>query len=238
MEKQSFKYLDLITASLVAVLLISNISATKIIHIFGLTFDGGTFLFPMSYIFGDILTEVYGYKNSRRVIWTGFAWMLIAAATFQVAIMMPPAPDYTLQDAFAAILGQTPRILIASLCGYFAGEFSNSVVLAKMKILTDGKYLWMRTIGSTIVGEAVDTFVFVMIAFAGLEWASFDVLWSMFIFGYVFKVVVEALMTPVTYAIVDKLKQAERADIYDYNTDFNPFLVTDNYGGAINEQQA
>jgi uncharacterized integral membrane protein (TIGR00697 family) len=163
-----FRYLDLITASFVAVLLISNIASTKIVDLGRFTFDGGTLLFPLAYIFGDILTEVYGYSRSRRVIWTGFAWIAIAAGVFALVDALPAAPDYELQESFSAILGQTPRIVAGSLAAFLAGEFVNSVILARLKVRTNGRFLWSRTISSTVVGQAVDTVVFVLIAFGGL----------------------------------------------------------------------
>lgn len=222
-DLSQFKYLGFITASLVAVLIISNISATKIVQFGSLVFDGGTFLFPLAYIFGDILTEVYGYRASRRVIWTGFFWVLVAALTFQVVVLAPPAPDYPLQESFAAILGQTPRILLASLLGYFAGEFSNSYVLARLKVATQGRWLWSRTISSTLVGQAADTGVFVLVAFAGVY--NGDILWAMFFSNYVFKVAVEVLFTPVTYVVVNRLKRAEGVEVFDSETNFNPFAL-------------
>lgn len=223
--RRLYKHLDFVTASLVAVLIVSNIAATKIIQIGPFAFDGGTFLFPLSYIFGDVLTEVYGYKSSRRVIWTGFLWLFVTAITLALVDGATPAGDWPLQESFHAILGQTPRIVIASLCGYLAGEFSNSYVLARMKVWMAGKQLWARTIGSTLVGQIVDTVIFTVIAFAGVlpNELLFTAIWS----GYVFKVGIEVLFTPVTYRIVNWLKRVENEDYYDTNTNFNPFLVGD-----------
>jgi len=219
----AYKHLSFITASLVAVLLISNISATKIIALGPLVFDGGTFLFPLAYIFGDLLTEVYGYRASRRVIWTGFFWVLLSALAFQVVVLAPPAADYPLQDSFAAILGQTPRLLVASLLGYWVGEFSNSYTLARLKVATEGRWLWLRTISSTLVGQGLDSAVFVLVAFLGLYEPG--LLLTMILSNYVFKVAVEVACTPLTYALVGWLKRSEGVDTYDRQTDFNPFAL-------------
>jgi len=222
LQKQ-YKYLGFITASIVATLIISNISATKFIDIAGLSTDGGTLLFPLAYIFGDILTEVYGYKASRRVIYTAFFWVFIAAATFQLVVAAPSAPFYEDQASFEAVLSQTPRIVLGSLLGYFTGEFMNSFVLAKMKIWTQGKQLWARTIGSTVLGQAADTAVFLLVAFGGTL-AGGD-LWQIFIDTYLIKVVIEVVLTPVTYVIIGWLKREEDIDTYDRDTNFNPFAV-------------
>jgi queuosine precursor transporter len=222
-RERLYRWIDLVTAAFVAVLLISNIASTKILVMGPFTFDGGTVLFPLAYIFGDVLTEVYGYGRSRRVIWTGFFWIAMAAAIFSLVDYLPAAPGYELQSSFHAILGQTPRIVLASLIGYFAGEFSNSFVLAKMKLATEGRWLWMRTIGSTLVGEAVDTALFLSVAFLGVLPGS--LLTAVFISNYVFKVGVEVCFTPVTYWVANLLKRSEREDYFDTNTDFNPFLL-------------
>ncbi|MCS6836193.1 MAG: queuosine precursor transporter [Anaerolineae bacterium] len=219
----AYKYLSFITASLVAVLLVSNITATKIIALGPLVFDGGTLLFPLAYIFGDVLTEVYGYRASRRVIWTGFFWVLMSALIFQVVVLAPPAKDYPLQESFAAILGQTPRILVASLLGYWLGEFSNSYTLARLKVITEGRWLWLRTISSTLVGQGLDSAVFVLVAFVGLY--DGELLLTMIASNYVFKVAVEVAFTPVTYAVVGWLKRSEGVDTYDRQTNFNPFAL-------------
>lgn len=223
MPQRSFRYLDFITAAFVAVLLVSNVASTKIVAFGPFSFDGGTLLFPLAYIFGDILTEVYGYARSRRVIWIGFFWLLAAAVVFAIVDWLPPAADWPNQDAFNAILGQTPRIVAASLLAYFAGEFANSFVLAKMKVATEGRWLWMRTIGSTLVGEGIDTVVFVLVAFYGV--LPNALLWAVLVSNYIFKVGVEVLFTPVTYRVVAFLKRAEHEDYYDVDTDFNPFVV-------------
>ncbi|MCB1059945.1 MAG: queuosine precursor transporter [Calditrichaeota bacterium] len=218
---RGLRYYDLIGGLFVAILLISNIAATKLVGFGSFPFDGGTFLFPLSYIFGDILTEVYGFGRARRIIWLGFAANILAAGTFAVVTAMPPAAIWDNQAAFESILGFVPRIVLASLVAYLFGEFTNSVILAKMKIATKGKFLWTRTIGSTLVGEGVDTVLFVMIAFYGV--IPMNELWLMMAFNYVFKCGVEILLTPVTYMAVGYLKHKEQVDIYDTNTRFTPF---------------
>lgn len=220
MEK-SFKHLDTITALFVAVLLISNVASTKILELGLFTFDGGTILFPLSYIFGDILTEVYGYARSRKVIWLGFISALLMAIVFILVGALPPAPDWQFQTAYEQILGFTPRIVFASLVAYFAGEFSNSFVLAKLKVRTRGKWLWSRTISSTLIGQVVDTAIFTAIAFSGV--IPNALLTQLIISNYIFKCGVEILFTPVTYWLVGWLKQQEREDYYDVETNFNPF---------------
>lgn len=218
------RYLDTITASFVAVLLISNIAALKVFTVGGLTFDGGAFIFPISYVFGDILTEVYGYKRSRRVIWTGFFWLIVMNVVLAITNAMPPEPEWNQavgQDAFNAVLGISPRIAAAGLLGYFWGEFSNSYVMARMKVAQGGRSLWMRTIGSTLVGELVDTAIFCVVAFAGI--LSGDKILAYTLTGYFYKCLVEIVMTPITLKVVAFLKQAENQDVYDRDTDFNPF---------------
>jgi uncharacterized integral membrane protein (TIGR00697 family) len=224
-KPKTFKYFDIIMALFVAVLIISNIASTKILLLWKFTFDGGTILFPLSYIFGDILTEVYGYKKSRRVIWTGFFCTILMSVVLMIVQFLPPAPDWPFQEAFTNILGLMPRIVLASLIAYFAGEFSNSYVLAKMKVWTKGKWLWTRTIGSTIVGQGVDTLLFCMIAFFGV--LPFPLLLAVIFSNYIFKVGIEVLFTPLTYKIVHFLKIREHEDYYDYNTNFNPFRLGD-----------
>ena len=220
---KSLLYIDIITALFVAVLLISNIVSTKILKLGPFTFDGGTILFPLSYIFGDILTEVYGYKRARRVIWLGFFSALLMSAVVIIVGKLAPAADWPFQEDYMNILGLTPRIVIASLVAFFAGSFSNSFTLAKMKIWTKGKWLWTRTIGSTIIGEGIDTVLFVLIAFAGVF--SWPLVVSVIISNYIFKVLVEVLITPITYKVVNFLKKKEGVDVYDKETKFNPFKV-------------
>jgi uncharacterized integral membrane protein (TIGR00697 family) len=222
-DDRRYKYYDLILGLFVAVLLISNVASSKVLDLGPFTFDGGTILFPISYIFGDILTEVYGYKRSRRVIWTGFFAAFLMSAVFIIVGKLPPAADWPNQEAYEKILGLTPRIVVASLIAYFAGEFSNSYTLAKMKIFSRGKWLWSRTIGSTIVGEGVDTLLFVFIAFYGVF--PNNLLFSILISNYIFKVGFEVAFTPFTYLVVGFLKRKEHSDVYDYETDFNPFTI-------------
>jgi queuosine precursor transporter len=219
-----FRYLDIITALFVAVLLISNIVSTKITAIGWLTFDGGTLLFPLAYIFGDVLTEVYGYKKARRVIWIGLVCNLLLAGIVMLVGVLPAASDWTNQTAYDTILGLTPRIVLGSIIAYFAGEFSNSFVMAKMKVFSKGKNLWMRTIGSTLVGELLDTLLFITIAFYGA--LPMDLLISIAVSNYIFKVGVEVLFTPFTYIAVNFLKKAEHEDYYDTKTNFNPFVLS------------
>ncbi len=185
------------------------------------TFDGGTILFPASYIFGDILTEVYGYRKSRRVIWIGFFAALLMSLTFIVVGALPPAGDWDGQAAWDRILGLTPRIVLASLLAYWVGEFANAYVLARMKVASRGRCLWTRTIGSTLVGEGLDTLIFCTAAFAGAMPNS--LLWAVIVSNYLFKVGVEVLFTPVTYLVVGRLKAAEGIDAFDAGIDFNPF---------------
>jgi queuosine precursor transporter len=219
---KEYKYFTLVTGVFVAVLLISNIASSKIVLFGPFTFDGGTILFPISYIFGDILTEVYGYKKSRQVIWIGFAGALIMTGVLAIVRVLPSAPGWENQTAYTQILGTTPRIVAGSLIAYFAGEFSNSYILAKMKVFTKGRWLFSRTIGSTVVGEGVDTIFFVTIAFLGTLPGS--TVQSILISNYIFKVGFEAVATPLTYAIVNFLKRTEKSDVYDYKTNFNPFV--------------
>ncbi len=234
--QKSFRFFDIIMALFVTVLIVSNIaSSAKIVdwgaNLLGLplAFDAGTLLFPVSYIFGDILTEVYGYKRSRRVIWTGFAALALAAATFALVSALPGEAawqSYAGDAAYNAILGgmSTGGIVLASLAGYWSGEFLNSFVLAKLKVATAGRWLWLRTIGSTLAGQGVDTLVFMLVAsLAGVfPWELFA---TLTVTNYIFKVGIEALMTPVTYALVAGLKRAENEDYYDRDTNFNPFAV-------------
>lgn len=222
-SSRTYRYFDLVMVSFVAILMISNVASAKIVALGPFTFDGGTILFPLSYIFGDILTEVYGYARSRRVIWAGFGAAALMALVFWLVGIIPPAADWPHQQAYLTILGVTPRIVAGSLIAYFAGEFTNSWVLAKMKVLTRGRWLWSRTIASTLVGEGVDTLLFVMIAFFGA--LPGELLIAVVVSNYVFKCGVEALFTPVTYRVVNALKRAEREDYYDTHTDFNPFRL-------------
>ena len=218
-----FRYLEPIAMVFVSILLISNVASTKMVNFWPFDFDGGTILFPLSYIFGDVLTEVYGYKRTRRIIWMGFAMCILMSLVFIAVGALPASKDWPNQDAYMAILGLTPRIVLASIVAYFAGEFSNSYILAKMKIWMNGKKLWMRTIGSTLVGEGVDTLLFCMIAFY-VVWPN-ELLITVVISNYIFKVGVEVLFTPVTYLVVGFLKKKEGVDVYDRETNFNPFVL-------------
>ena len=232
----SFRDLDIITALFVTVLVVSNIASSAKIVDWGfeiggvrLAFDAGTLLFPVSYIFGDILTEVYGYKRSRRGIWTGFLCLGLSAVVFWLVRLLPGESTwqgYAGQDAYNAILGgmSSGGIVLASLLGYWTGEFSNSFTLAKMKIITRGRWLWSRTISSTLVGELVDTLIFILIAslFKVFPWSLFI---TLVLTNYLFKCSIEALMTPLTYLVVNRLKHQEHEDYYDRETNFTPFQI-------------
>jgi queuosine precursor transporter len=220
-DARSFRYFDIIMAVFVAVLLISNLASTKILTLGPFTFDGGTLLFPLSYIFGDILTEVYGYQRARKVIWTGFGAALLMSVVLWVVQILPPAADWPNQQAYESLLGFVPRIVLASLVAYFAGAFSNAFLLSKLKIRTKGKYLWVRTIGSTIIGEGIDTTIFCLVAFYGLF--PHDVLIAIIVSNYLFKTGVEVIFTPLTYKIVGFLKKHEQVDVYDKGISYNPF---------------
>lgn len=216
--KKEYHYLMPITALFVTALLVSNIASTKLTDIGWLVLDAGTFLFPLTYIFGDVLTEVYGFKVARRVIWIGFGCTALASLTFIIVGMLPPAADWPYQESYEAILGLTPRIVLASLIAYLFGEFSNSMILAKMKVAMKGRYLWMRTIGSTLVGQLLDSVIFIFIAFLGVF--PMSVLLALILSNYVFKVGVEILFTPVTYRMVAFLKKKDAVDAYDRDTSF------------------
>lgn len=207
----------------VAFLLISNIVAGKLILVGGLVLPAAVVLFPVTYIFGDVLTEVYGFKRSRLIIWTGFAANVIMALVFQLVVALPHPPFWTGQDAYATVLGMVPRIVVASLLAYLAGEFSNSVVLSRMKILTRGRWLFTRTIGSTIVGEGVDTLIFITLSFYRL--VPGHVLWQMMAAQYLWKVAYEVVATPLTYLVVAWVKRVDRVDTYDYGVRYNPFSL-------------
>jgi uncharacterized integral membrane protein (TIGR00697 family) len=228
------KYYDLLMAAFVTVLLCSNMigpGKSCRVEIFGLPliFGAGNLFFPISYIFGDILTEVYGYARSRRMIWAGFAALAFATVMSQVIIRLPPNPaepyNALMQPALEVMFGNGPRIVAASVMAFWAGDFANSFVLAKLKILTRGKHLWTRTIGSTIVGQAVDSVIFYPVAFASI-WTASTVVHVM-LFNWVFKVAVEVALTPATYAIVGALKRAEGVDYFDIGTKFTPFSLQD-----------
>lgn len=204
-------------------LLVSNIIAGKLIQVAGVVLPAAVILFPVTYILGDVFTEVYGFRRTRLVIWLGFAANLLMSALFLITIALPYPPLFQSQAAFATVLGMTPRIVAASLAGYWAGEFGNSIVLSLMKKTTGGRHLWMRTIGSTIVGEGLDTVLFIAIAF----WNTMPTadLFRMMLAQYLFKVLYEALFTPVTYFVVGKVKKIEGLDTYDTGVAYNPFRL-------------
>jgi len=210
-------------ALFVTCLLTANTIATKLITVGGVVLTAGIVIFPLSYVLGDVLTEVWGYAAARRVIWLGFACNALMVVAIWVGAEVPPAPFWKGQGAYEEILGQTPRILAASFAGYLAGEFANSFVLAKLKILTRGRWLWLRTIGSTLVGQAFDTVIFVTLAFAGTVPAG--ALAALVIAQWAVKVAYEAAATPLTYAAVAYLKTSEQVDTYDDATDFNPMRL-------------
>ena len=224
-DQREPKLYSVIAMVFVATLLISNIAAQKLFAFGSLTFTAGIILFPVTYIFGDCLTEVYGYSRTRRVIWTGFACNILLVLVLWIAIKLPPAEGWPLQKEFSIILGLVPRIVLASIAGFWVGEFANSYVMAKMKIMTKGAWLAARTIGSTLVGQLLDTIVFVMVAF--LFVFDFSLLIKTIFYGWIFKVTYEVLATPFTCMIVDYLKKIEGFDIYDKNTNFNPFSLKD-----------
>jgi queuosine precursor transporter len=218
-----FRYLDLLTIGFVVVLLVSNLVGPKICQLGPLRPSAAEFLFPLTYICGDVFTEVYGYGSSRRAIWLGFFAMALLSAMGQFAVALPPAPEWKGQEAFASVFGVVPRFAFASLVAYWAGEFTNSYTLAKLKLFTGGKWLWTRTIGSTITGQAVDTAVIIVVAFAGTQAPL--MLLRMIFSAYLIKVAVEVVATPVTYLVVARLKRAEGVDAFDRGTNFNPFAV-------------
>jgi uncharacterized integral membrane protein (TIGR00697 family) len=221
---RTYRYYDLVMAAFVTVLLCANvIGAAKRAQIGSFTFGAGVLFFPVSYIFGDVLTEVYGYARARKVVWAGFGALGFASFMSWAILQFPPAPDWPHQAAYETVFGATWRISLASLIAYFCGEFCNSFVLAKMKIWSSGRNLWMRTIGSTIVGEAVDSLVFYPLAFLGL-WTPAQVL-EVMLTNYALKVGWEAVMTPFTCRIVNFLKRVEHEDYFDRNTDFTPFSL-------------
>ncbi|MFP5502818.1 MAG: queuosine precursor transporter [Candidatus Sericytochromatia bacterium] len=221
---RQYRYYDLVMAGFVTVLLCANlIGAGKVTAIAGFTLGAGVFFFPISYFFNDILTEVYGYAKARKVVWAGFAALLFASLMGMVITAMPPAAGWPHQAAFETVFGQVPRIAAASLLAFWAGELVNSYVLAKMKVKTEGKHLWARTIGSTAVGEGVDSLIFYPVAFLGV-WAP-ELVLGVMVTNYFIKVMWEVVATPLTYAVVGFLKRAEQEDYYDRETDFTPFSL-------------
>ncbi len=221
-DYRQFRSFDIVMAAFVAILLLSNvIGAAKLSTVGSFTFGAGILFFPISYVIGDVLTEVYGYSRARRCIWVGFAALIFMAFMSWVVVALPPAATWTGQAAYESVFGQVPRIVLASIVAFWAGEFVNSFVLAKMKVLTRGKHLWSRTIGSTFVGQAVDSAIFYPVAFLGV-WETRDVIIVM-ITNWGLKVLWEVLLTPVTYAVVGTLKRHEGVDLFDEGTDFTPF---------------
>jgi queuosine precursor transporter len=212
-----------VVALFVTALITANITAVKLIGVFGLVLPAAVIVFPISYICGDVLTEVYGYRAARRVIWLGFLCNLLAVAAIYLGGILPAAPFWQDQEAYEAILGYTPRILAASFLAYLIGEFANSYVLARMKVATDGRWLWSRTIGSTLVGQGLDSLVFILLAFAGT--IPLGAMISAVVAQWLVKSAYEALATPLTYAVVKRLKRTEGMDVYDRDTNFNPLPI-------------
>ncbi len=210
----------IVVAVFVTCLIVANIMAVKLIGVFGLVFDAGTLIFPISYIFGDVLTEVYGFRRARQVIWLGFLCNLLAVGAISLGLVLPAASFWEGQAAYERILGYAPRLLAASFVAYLIGELANSFVLARMKVATEGRWLWSRTIGSTVVGQGFDSLIFVLIAFYGTIPTS--ALLSVILTQWVLKSAYEALATPFTYLVVGRLKRAEGVDHYDRDTSFNP----------------
>ena len=221
---RQYRYYDLVMAAFVTVLLCANlIGAAKVAELGGFTFGAGVLFFPISYVFGDVLTEVYGYARARKVVWAGFGALAFASFMSWAVLALPPAAGWPHQAAYETVFGGTPRIVLASLVAYFCGEFCNSYVLAKMKLRTSGRLLWSRTIGSTIVGEAVDSLVFYPLAFYGV-WQP-ELVLRVMLTNYTLKVLWEVVMTPVTYQVVNFLKRAEAEDYFDRGTNFTPFSL-------------
>jgi uncharacterized integral membrane protein (TIGR00697 family) len=219
---RQFRTFDIVMAAFVAILLLSNlIGAAKLSTVGGFTFGAGILFFPLGYVIGDVLTEVYGYAHARRCIWAGFGALIFMAFMSWVVVSLPPAAGWDGQAAYESVFGQVPRIVLASIVAFWAGEFVNSFVLARMKILTRGRYLWTRTIGSTVFGQAVDSLIFYPLAFYG-SWSTTQVV-TVMITNWALKVTWEAVLTPVTYLVVGWLKRHEGVDVYDEGTNFSPF---------------
>jgi hypothetical protein len=220
-----FRYLDALTTAFVVILLVSNLVAQKIVRIGPFSTSGAIILFPITYIFGDIFTEVYGYTASRRAIWFGFFSTALLYGIGAFVIALPADPTFHNQQAFVTVFGILPRILIASLIAFWAGEFANSYTMARLKLLTRGRWLWTRTVGSTVVGQAVDTTIVIVLTFAGTYPAA--KLFNFIATAYLLKVAYEVLATPLTYLVVNFLKRAEHSDAFDAHTNFNPFRFVD-----------
>jgi uncharacterized integral membrane protein (TIGR00697 family) len=223
-DLRTYRHFDTLLAIFIVVLLVSNLVGQKICNIFGFYVSGAQLLFPITYIFGDVFTEVYGYAASRKAIWLGFMANALLAVMGLITVALPPAPTWNNQEAFATVFYQVPRLIVASLVAYWCGEFANSYTMAKMKLWTSGGKLWMRTIGSTVAGQLVDTVILVAIGFIGT--ASIAVLARLALGAYVAKVIYEAVATPLTYAVVGSLKRSEGLDAFDYKSDFNPFRMS------------
>jgi uncharacterized integral membrane protein (TIGR00697 family) len=222
---QPMRYFDFVMAGFVAILLLSNlIGAAKLATVGGFTFGAGILFFPLGYVLGDVLTEVYGYARARRCVWAGFVGMLFMAFMSWVVVALPPAQGWAGQAAYESVFGNTWRIVFASLVAFWAGEFANSFVLARMKLLTQGKHLWSRTIGSTVVGQGVDSLLFYPLAFLG-NWTQSQVL-TVMVTNWALKVGWEIILTPVTYAVVGFLKRREGLDVFDQGTNFTPFRTS------------
>jgi uncharacterized integral membrane protein (TIGR00697 family) len=225
-DRQGYSVWFIVVVSVfITCLIVANIIAAKLVTIFGMVLPAAIIIFPLGYVFGDVLTEVYGYRRARRVIWLGFLCNLIVVAAIWVGQILPPASFWDGQNAYERILGHTPRLLAASFLAYLVGEFANSFILAKMKIATKGRWLWTRTIGSTIVGEGIDSCVFVTLAFWGHMPGS--VLAAAILSQWLMKTAYEAAVTPLTYRAVNFLKRREGMDVYDYDTRFNPLFLAD-----------
>jgi queuosine precursor transporter len=216
-----YKYLDVLTTAFVVILLVSNLIAQKVCQIGPFAVSGAILLFPVTYIFGDIFTEIYGFAASRRAIWLGFFGTILLYLMAAIIIALPAAPGWHNQEAFSIVFGFIPRILAASLVAFWAGEFANSYTMARLKLFTEGRKLWTRTIGSTVVGQAVDTTLVIILTFIGT--IPLRTLGNMILTGYALKVGYEVLATPLTYVIINWLKKAERADAFDRHESFNPF---------------
>lgn len=219
---KQFRYLDFLINIFVVVLIVSNLIAPKFVKAGIFRFSAAQLLFPITYIFGDVFTEVYGYSASRRAIWTGFMASGIMVLFGLFAVLLPPAPEFKDQKAYETIFGVVPRNVMASLLAYWAGEFANSLTVAKMKLWTNGRHLWTRTVGSTIVGQAVDTTIVIVVIFWG---QPLGLMFNLILSGYLFKVTYEVVATPLTYAVVNFLKRSEGVDFFDRRTNFNPFML-------------
>lgn len=226
-----FRYFDLVMAAFVTILLLSNVLGAGKVATVALPgigdwpFGAGILFFPLSYVIGDVLTEVYGFQRARRCIWTGFVALLFMAFMSWAVVALPPAPGWGGQAAYEQVFGQVPRIIFASMVAFWAGEFANSVVLARMKVWTKGRHLWSRTIGSTVVGQGIDSLIFYPLAFLGAAGWTTELVLTVMVTQWVLKVAWEVLLTPLTYAVVGFLKRREGVDVYDEKTEFTPFAI-------------